>query len=77
MGNEKIIISVGTQFALVEKASVINIGLHSVGRIDFGDYNYPIFKGCTFEESQKVDKLFDSGTVDVHQLSDYNTYYNK
>ena len=77
MGNEKIIISVGTQFALVEKASVINIGLQSVGRIDFGDYNYPIFKGCTFEESQKVDKLFDSGTVDAHQLSDYNTYYNK
>ena len=73
MREEKIIVAVGTQFAL----SVISIGLQSVGRIDFGDYNYPIFKGCTFEESQKVDKLFDSGTVEVHQLSDYNTYYNK
>lgn len=77
MREEKLIVAVGTQFALVERVSVISIGLQSVGRIDFGDYNYPIFKGCTFEESQKVDKLFDSGTVEVHQLSDYNTYYNK
>ena len=71
MREEKIIVAVGTQFALVERVSVISIGLQSVGRIEFGDYNYPIFKVCTFE------KLFDSGTVEVHQLSDYNTYYNK
>ena len=43
MREEKIIVAVGTQFALVERVSVISIGLQSVGRIEFGDYNYPSF----------------------------------
>lgn len=74
---ENIIVAVGMQFTLVDKTKVKHISLKgNRERIEFQGMNYPIFKGSTFADSQKVDKLLDSGEVEIFKLKDYPTWPN-
>ena len=74
---ENIIVAVGMEFTLVDKTKVKHISLKgNRERIEFQGRNYPIFKGSTFADSQKVDKLLDSGEVEIFKLKDYPTWPN-
>ena len=74
---ENIIVAVGMEFTLVDKTKVRHISLKgNRERIEFQGMNYPIFKGSTFADSQKVDKLLDSGEVEIFKLKDYPTWPN-
>ena len=78
---DKIAVKVGNYYAVVEKDRVKDISLEETGvRIypkenNFEGKIYPLYRGSTFEESTKVDALFDEiaigmKNVDLTDLND-------
>ncbi|MFW4408178.1 helicase-related protein [Streptococcus anginosus] len=80
---DKIAVKVGNYYAVVEKDRVKDISLEETGvRIypkenNFEGKIYPLYRGSTFEESTKIDKLFDEiaiGRKEVN-LTDLNDVF--
>ncbi|KYM37606.1 helicase [Fusobacterium necrophorum subsp. funduliforme] len=80
---DKVAVKVGNYYAVVEKEKVKDISLEETGlRIypkenNFEGNIYPLYRGSTFEESTKIDKLFDeiaTGMKEVN-LTDLNDVF--
>ena len=80
---DKVAVKVGNYYAVVEKDRVKDISLEETGlRIypkenNFEGKIYPLYRGSTFEESTKIDKLFDdiaTGMKEVN-LTDLNDVF--
>nr|WP_172463236.1 SNF2-related protein [Tissierella praeacuta] len=80
---DKIAIKVGNYYAVVEKEKVKDISLEETGlRIypkenNFEGKIYPLYRGSTFEESTKIDKLFDEIATSMKEvnLTDLNDVF--
>lgn len=79
--DNKIAVKVGYYYAVVDKEKVADISLEQTGTKIYPSNNnfegkvYPLYRGTTFDESQKVDKLFDEIAVsmketDITRLND-------
>lgn len=64
-----LIVKVGYEFALVSKGQVKHISLVKDGEMEYQGTVYPCYRASTFEESQKLDRLFDSGLVETFRLA--------
>ena len=80
---DKVAVKAGNYYAVVEKDRVKDISLEETGlRIypkenNFEGKIYPLYRGSTFEESTKIDKLFDdiaTGMKEVN-LTDLNDVF--
>lgn len=68
---EKIAVKVGNEFILENKSIFNNIDLTEDDRkVEVDGKKYNLFKGSNFEESQKIDKLLDSGNYEMYKLSE-------
>lgn len=80
---DKIAVKVGYYYAVVDKEKVDGIDLAETGtkvyprEDNFLGKVYPLYKGKTFEESTKIDKLFDEIAVNMKEanLSDLNDLF--
>lgn len=80
---DKIAIKVGNYYAVVEKEKVKDISLEETGlRIypkenNFEGKIYPLYRGTTFEESTKIDALFDEISTSMKEvnLTDLNDVF--
>lgn len=80
---DKIAVKVGNYYAVVEKDRVKDISLEETGvRIypkenNFEGKIYPLYRGSTFEESTKVDALFDEIAIGMKEvnLTDLNDVF--
>ena len=69
----KVAVGVGEKFAIVKSADVKHILLKSTGIVVNVDGEcYPLYKGISFKESQKVDDLFDTGRFEELDIDKYN-----
>lgn len=70
--NEDIALKVGTQYIIINKYEVLNyeINICSCGIIVEEDYLYVLYKGRTFEDSKKIDIIFDTGDYAIKRLKD-------
>ena len=81
--DNKIAVKVGYYYAIVDKEKVADIALEKTGTKIYPSENnfegkiYPLYRGTTFEESQKVDKLFDEIAVGMKEvnLTDLNDLF--
>ena len=61
----KIAIKVGYEYIVADKEELIGINLTNTGeQID----SFPLYKGETFEDRQKLDRVFDSGKYKKNRL---------
>lgn len=68
--NTNIAVGVGNVFAVVPMDAVKGIALANTHTIvSYNGISYPLYKGTTFEESQKVDKLLDSEKYEENKMS--------
>jgi hypothetical protein len=68
----KIAVGVGNSFAIVDTEQVRGIDLKNTGTIVIVDKEpYPLYKGTTYEESRKVDALFDEGRVEELSIANH------
>lgn len=80
---DKVAIKVGNYYAVVKKEKVEDISLEKTGiRIYPKDNNiegqiYNLYRGSSFEESQKIDKLFDELAISMKEknLTDLNDLF--
>ncbi|HEL1421698.1 TPA: DEAD/DEAH box helicase family protein, partial [Streptococcus equi subsp. equi] len=80
---DKIAVKVGNYYAVVEKERVKDISLEETGvRVypkenNFEGKIYPLYRGSTFEESAKIDKLFDEIAIGMKEvnLTDLNDVF--
>ena len=80
---DKVAVKVGNYYAVVEKEKVKDISLEETGlRIypkenNFEGNIYPLYRGSTFEESTKIDKLFDEIATSMKEvnLTDLNDVF--
>ena len=80
---DKIAVKVGNYYAVVEKEKVKDISLEETGlRIypkenNFEGKIYPLYRGTTFEESTKIDALFDEIATSMKEvnLTDLNDVF--
>ena len=80
---DKIAVKVGNYYAVVEKEKVKDISLEETGlRIypkenNFEGKIYPLYRGTTFEESTKIDALFDEIAASMKEvnLTDLNDVF--
>ena len=80
---DKIAVKVGNYYAVVEKEKVKDISLEETGlRIypkenNFEGKIYPLYRGTTFEESTKIDALFDEIDTSMKEvnLTDLNDVF--
>ena len=69
----KVAVGVGEKFAIVNSKDVKHILLKNTGIVVNVDGEpYPLYKGISFAESQKVDALFDTGKFTELDISKYN-----
>ncbi|MGF3113636.1 helicase-related protein [Facklamia sp. P9177] len=69
---KQIALKVGTEFTLVEPNSIQDIEIEDTGNIVVLDgKEYPMYRGSSFEESQKIDNLLDSGNYPVFKIDDH------
>ena len=69
---EKVAIKVGNEFILASKKDGFAISLEDTGRkVVVEGKEYSLNRGSSFEESQKVDKLIDSGKYEAFKINDY------
>ena len=74
----KIAVGVGYNFIIANSEDVKNIALENTGTIVKVDNEcYPLYKGLTFGESQKVDTIMDSGKYTEMAVSDYKVSKKK
>ncbi len=65
ISKEKLAVKVGNYYAVVDKEKLEGISLEKTGvsvypsKDNFNGKVYPLYRGTTFEESSKIDKLFD------------------
>ena len=80
---DKVAVKVGNYYAVVEKEKVKDMSLEETGlRIypkenNFEGNIYPLYRGSTFEESTKIDKLFDEIATSMKEvnLTDFNDVF--
>ena len=80
---DKIAIKVGNYYSIVEKEKVKDISLEETGtkvypsNDNFEGKVYPLYKGITFEESSKIDALFDEIATSMKEvnLTDLNDVF--
>ena len=80
---DKVAVKVGNYYAVVEKEKVKDISLEETGlRIypkenNFEGNIYPLYRGTTFEESTKIDRLFDEIATSMKEvnLTDLNDVF--
>ena len=80
---DKIAVKVGNYYAVVEKEKVKDISLEETGlRVypkenNFDGKIYPLYRGTTFEESTKIDRLFDEIATSMKEvnLTDLNDVF--
>ena len=80
---DKIAVKVGNYYAVVEKDRVKDISLEETGtkvypsNDNFEGKVYPLYKGITFEESTKIDALFDEIATSMKEvnLTDLNDVF--
>lgn len=80
---DKIAIKVGNYYSIVEKEKVKDISLEETGtkvypsNDNFEGKVYPLYKGITFEESTKIDALFDEMAASMKEvnLTDLNDLF--
>ena len=80
---DKVAVKVGNYYAVVEKDKVKDISLEETGlRIypkenNFDGKIYSLYRGSTFEDSTKIDKLFDEIATDMKEvnLTDLNDVF--
>lgn len=63
-----LIVKVGYEYALVTKEQVKHISLVKDGEMEYQGTTYPRYHASSFEESEKLDHLFDSGAVETFRL---------
>ena len=69
---EKVAIKVGNEFILAGKKDGFAISLEDTGRkVVIEEKEYTLNRGVSFEDSQKVDKLIDSGKYEAFKINDY------
>ena len=75
--NTNIAVGVGNVFAVVPMDAVKGIALANTHTIvSYNGVSYPLYKGTTFEESQKIDELLDSGKYEEHEISSFSKKYD-
>lgn len=73
--NNYIALKVGTEYIIITKDEVSSYGIDitSCGSsIKEINNTYTLFKGTTFNESQKLDRLFDSGRYETKKIKREN-----
>lgn len=81
--DNKIAIKVGYYYAVVDKDKVADISLEQTGTKVYPSHDnfegkvYPLYKGITFEESTKIDALFDEIATSMKEvnLTDLNDVF--
>ena len=70
--NEKVAIKVGNEFILASKKDSFDISLEETGRkVEVDGIEYSLYRGTSFKESEKVDKLIDGGTYKPFKIDEY------
>lgn len=81
---EKLAVKVGNYYAVVDKEKIEGISLEKTGisvypsKDNFDGKVYPLYRGTTFEESSKIDKLFDeiaSGMKETNLINLNDLFY--
>lgn len=68
----KIAVGVGEKFAIVNSSEIKHISLKNTNTLVTVDgETYPLYKGKTFAESQKVDDFFDNNPVTEKYINDH------
>lgn len=76
--NSKVAIKVGNDFILANKKDSLDISLEDTKRkVIVDDKEYSLNRGTTFNESQKVDDLIDSGKYEAFKIEDYEEKNDK
>ena len=74
----KIAVGVGYNFIIADKEDVKDICLENTGTVVKAEgLAYPLYKGLTFGESQKVDALMDSGKYKEYSINECKTSKKK
>ena len=81
--DNKIAVKVGYYYTVVDKEKVVDISLEQTGTKVYPSKDnvegrvYPLYRGTTFEESQKLDKLFDEIAANMKEtnLTDLNDLF--
>ncbi|MGF3225959.1 helicase-related protein [Facklamia sp. P12932] len=69
---KQIALKVGTEFTLVEPNNIQDIEIEDTGNIVVLDgKEYQMYRGSSFEESQKIDNLLDSGNYPVFKIDEH------
>ena len=69
---EKVAVKVGNEFVLVSSYDISHIKIEKTNsEIQMDETTYPLYRGVTFEESQKVDELIDSGLFTSYTINDF------
>ncbi|NLD18455.1 MAG: DEAD/DEAH box helicase family protein [Tissierellia bacterium] len=70
--NERIAVKVGNEFVLAMPEDVSHIKIEETSSlVQMYGVTYPIYRGITFEESQKVDALIDEGRFIPYTINDF------
>ena len=70
--NVKIAVAVGYYFAIVDSEDVKGIALKQSGElVSVNGESFMVYKGETFQDSQKIDDLMDSKKYIVRGVSEY------
>lgn len=66
-----IALKVGTQYIIINMDEVLNYGINITvsGFFEKDNNTYVLYKGISFEDSQKIDKIFDSRNYDIKNLN--------
>lgn len=74
----KIAVGVGYNFIIANSNDVKDICLENTGTVvKVNDETYPLYKGLTFAESQKVDAIMDSGKYAEYSINEYKVIKKK
>ncbi|UQF71652.1 DEAD/DEAH box helicase family protein [Vagococcus lutrae] len=68
----EIALKVGTEFILVNRNNISQIGVESTGvQVEINGKTFTLYKGSNFEESTKVDELIDEIGYEAYKINDY------
>lgn len=70
----KVAVSVGTEFTVVDQQVLKEKGIQTSAsqfNVVVDETTYPVYQGISFEESQKVDRLLESGQYPIYKLNEH------
>lgn len=64
----RILVNVGYEYAFIPSGKLKGISLREAGKISIDGSEHAVFKAETFDESQKLDELFDNKDIETFRI---------